>query len=825
MDLSIQALEQTTSPIEIVNLLGHNLHRGDSGNYTTNCPKCESKLYILDREFVCENSMCTFRAGSICDYIVASKKCKWDQVIDIINTVLDGRLDNTSIIKNKKDITTALKNKRKLFDFFLRLGMQGTVNNMGCIQYKTALRNQAIDPEHLKWSVFIAGAADCLTLNTLLKAVDSSGYLKCSGTCIILPYFSNYHSLSHLLVLATPTSKPEKIDVTPHRVSFFGLLQRHPNSETKVAYTYADAAKLNTQYSRVSPENICLHVNIDATANGTSFTLPTATYVMTSEANDNFRAVANLQKYIPKLNVDNNTFNIYKDNKEIAADEFLINCIIKNLKKGNNITSLLEFIDLGAASRQALLTTLHSERFFDAAEEVRNFFKTLPIYTDDKVTLFSNPFGYTLKKASKDNHTVYVSNFILDLEQNIVFAESTDIFHAGNVSFNNGSYPVIIKQDELERVSDLEKAIRRATLGYAGDGENNLPTLKDRAAAKFLTNYLRDRISSLPRSEGIPILGWSPRRTSFYAPYFITDIKGTRLGKKYFHPSNQTLSNFNTDISDVSHLFHDLPNDLVNVINQAVTFIARTFLSMPIRPIAVYNNTEARNLLSGLFSGLGQKLASQLNHNIRGEDSPGVRGFPHYAVGYTYGQVNKSSLPAFILCDAGVTITENYTEDIIEQGRRTLKYVVQKVAEWAIKTDAANFSQAHSVSRTNAYSIEGSNVIIDACGLTSWPSSQTPFENLDNMLSSIRFDEVKQYFIKDINRHVMQISREALTSVKDIPGLERELQVISKQVQFTDTSLDVDAEAMMDALNTYYHTSPIVTEVFNADALLSKVIP
>ena len=247
MDLSIQALEQTTSPIEVVNLLGHNLHRGDSGNYTTNCPKCESKLYILDKEFVCENSTCTFRAGSVCDYVVASQKCKWDQVVDIMNTILDGRLSNTSILKNKKDITNALKNKRRLFDFFLRLGLQGAINNMGCIQYKNALRNQGIDPEYLRWSVFIAGASDCLVLAALLKAIDPGIDFKCTGTCILLPYFANYHTLSHLLVLSTPTARPEKIAINPHRVSFFGLLQRHPNSATKVAYTYADAAKLNTQ--------------------------------------------------------------------------------------------------------------------------------------------------------------------------------------------------------------------------------------------------------------------------------------------------------------------------------------------------------------------------------------------------------------------------------------------------------------------------------------------------------------------------------------------------------------------------------------------------
>jgi hypothetical protein len=826
MDLSIQSLEQTTSPIEVVNLLGKDLYKCDQGNYTTKCPKCESKLYILDKEFVCENSNCTFRGGSVCDYLVAGSHCKWDQVIDTLNTILDGRLNNTSIIRNKKAIISSLQNKRKLFDFFLRVGLKGSINNMACLQYKSAIRSQGIDPDMLRWSVFIIGGEDVNLLKTIINNTGDKRDFNFNNSCIVLPYFSDYHTISHLLVLNTPSSRPEKIAVNPHRTSFFGLLQRHPNAKvTKLAYTYADAAKLNTQYGRMSPENICLHMLIDATANGNSFSLPNAEYVITEENNDDFRAVAMTQKYVAALKVDNSQTDIYKENNTIPSSRFIVDCLIKSLRKGINISSLLELAGLTTSNKQELLTRLHQERFFDAADEVRNFFKTLPIYTDDKITLFSNPFGYTLKKNTKETHITYVSNFILELEQNVVFAESTDIFHAGSIIFDGNTYPVMLKQDELDRPVDLEKAVRRATLGSPGEGENNLPTIKERGAAKYLTNYLRDNISSLPRTEGLPILGWSPRRTSFYTPYFISDKKGTRVGKKYFHPTNQALVNFTTDISEVSQLHTDLPEDVFHIINQAATFITRSFLSMPVRPITLYNDTESRTLLSGLFAGLGQISVAQLNHNIRGEDSPGLRGFPHYAVGYTSGQANKSSLPAFIMCDSGVKVECIYSQDIIEQGRRTLKYVVQKVAEWAIKTDAANFSQAHSVSRTNAYSIEGSNVIIDACGLTSWPSSQTPFENLDSMLSSIRFDEVKQYFIKDINRHVMQISREALTSVKDIPGLERELQVISKQVQFTDTSLDVDAEAMMDALNTYYHTSPIVTEVFNADALLSKVIP
>lgn len=819
MDVSLQALEQITSPLEIANLLGKDLNKEDSAYYTTTCPKCDNKLFIIDKEFVCENSNCVFRAGSVCDYLVAAGKCNWDNLLDTLNNILDNKLDSSILIKNKKLITQKLKDKRKLFDFFLRIGIKGSINNMGVVQFKNALRYQGIDTDLLRWSVFVISGTDVDKFKSLINKPD----LHIDDTCILLPYFSNYHTISHVLVLKSPKSKPEMLPAYPSRVSYFGLLHRHPNiNNTRFAFTYADSAKLNTQYGRLSPENVCLHMYLDATQQGSSLSIDTAQYVITDENNYDFKAVSVLQKYVNQLLVVTpQSYDNFNDTT-ISADDFLATRLIKEIKKGSSVVPLLEMVDLKNNSRQLLLKKLHENRYFDAAEEVRNFFQSLPIYSDDKYTLYKSPFGYSIKKTNKDSSSLSVSNFTIDLEENIVFAESTDIFHVGTVNFDGGQYPLIIKQEDIDRPNDLEKAIRKSTLSAPSDYGTNLPTIKERGAAKHLITHLRECISCLPRSEGLPILGWSPRRTSFYAPYFIADKKGLRIGKKYFHPNNQSLSIFANDISDISHLHLDLPTPITQIINQCAAMVARSYLSMPSRAIPVYNNAEARALLSSLFSALGQTSVSQLNHNIRGEDSPGIRGFPHYAVGYVCSQANKSSLSAFILCDGGIVINEQFDASVLEKGKQTLKYVIQKVAEWAIKTEAASFSQVNSVSRGNAYSTEGCQTIIDACNLISWPSSKTPFESLDNLLSGIRLEEVKHYFVKDINRHVMQIKKEVLKYVPDIDNLTKELQAISKRVDVTENTIDVDSDSMLEALSSYYHTTPAITEQFDADKLMDS---
>lgn len=823
MELSVQTLDQIINPIELIHLLGEELHVGLSGEYTTNCPKCESKLFILDKEFVCENSFCTFRAGSSIDYLVAKGVCGWNQAIETLNNILDDKLKNSIVYKNQKLITTQLKNKRKIFDFFLKNALNGSQNNIKIIQYRSALRSQGLDPEALRNSVFVINAQETDVLKELIKNVYPDKNINITGPHIVLPYFVNYHTISHLLVLKTPDSKPEKINVFPSRTSFFSLLQRHPGcKKTKVAYTYAEAAKLNTQYSRVNPEMLCLHMMVDATASGESFVLPSATYIASGENHSDLRVAGTLQRYIPDLTVSENKIGLHADYAPVDANEFILKCVVKELKRNIPISSILPLVELNHKSRQALLVQLHANRYFEEADEVRNFFKTLPVYKDDKITLFSNPYGYSIKKHNNDIYTNNISNFTIELEQNIVFTESTDIFHAGHLLFNNDRYPIILKQEEIDKITELEKAARRATMGVV-NSEINIPTVMERSGAKYLTTYLREQVSQLAKTEGIPMLGWSPRRSSFYAPYFIADRKGSRSGKKYLHPIIPTLSSFTTDISDVCALHHDLPEVIVNILNQAASFIVRTFLSMQIKPLPIYNNAEARRLLSEIFSSLGQTAVLQLNQNMRGEEIPGLRGFPFYAVGYSSSQINKSSLSAFILCDSGTVINENFSLDVIHKAQATLKFITKKIAEWALQTQAENFQQEHSVSRANAYSKEGSQVIIDSCGLLSWPSSKTPFENLDNMLSRIGINEVKDYFIRNINAHKMQISKKAFSKVDDIKGLEYELKQISKSVTITDEQIDVDAESMLEALNSFYHTTPNIADQFDSGELMSKL--
>jgi len=815
MELSLQALNNITSPLEIAHLLNKELVKTDDG-YNTTCPVCAQKMMIGEHDFICSSDLCTFRSGSFVDFIVASEKIPWENIIDSLDTILDGRLNGTSILRDKKDITKYLKAKRKLIEFFIRISLYGSDNNITCLQYKNLLRGQGIDPDITRASLHIIGNDDSIVLSNILNSLGVQ--IKLSGTNIILPYYSNYSTIANLILLRSPQSKPERITVHASRLSYFGLpsLDIYKN-KIRLAYTYSEAAKLNTSYERVSPELKALHFLYDAKASGHYLDLPYSVYVITSGSNDNFRAVAMLQKYVKELKVDLRSVDFYNPNPEISAEDYLSTDIINKIKEDKPYIQDLSIIELSSATKETLLSKLHSERYFDAAEEIRKLFRTLPLLSDDKHTLLFSPAGYSLRKnLDSSAPEIPASNFYIELKENVVFTESLDIFHSGEMFLNGREYPILLKSDDIEKSSDLEKAVRAACVGvYSQDAGEGIPTIKEKVLMRLLTPYLKQKISELPKLEGVPMLGWSPRKTSFFSPYFIADRKGIRSGKKIFHPNIPALKLFSNDIQNINILHNNLPEDIINVISQCATFIVRSYLGMPLKAIPVYNDTEARTLFRKLFQGLGQSSAYQLNHNIRGEENPGVRGYPFYSAGHTFVQANKCSLSSFNLCDAGLKITETYDAYTIEKAAQTLRYVVQKVVEWSIQTEAEVFSQVDSVSRARAYAAEGSSIIANACNIESWPEVRSKVANIDRFLSSIKYGDIEKYFTRDINRHVVQIDRTVIDNSGYGESIIDDLKLISKCIQNRESYIDVDSESMLDALSSYYHAEPNMPELFD----------
>ena len=90
-----------------------------------------------------------------------------------------------------------------------------------------------------------------------------------------------------------------------------------------------------------------------------------------------------------------------------------------------------------------------------------------------------------------------------------------------------------------------------------------------------------------------------------------------------------------------------------------------------------------------------------------------------------------------------------------------------------------------------------------------------------SLINYRNYEDLKIDFINNINTHKLQIKNEVLNKVSDRIGLETELRVLAKHVDFTADTVDVDSESMIEALNSYYHMHPVLTEYFDSDKLIT----
>lgn len=821
MDNIIKIIELTTSPMEVVSLLGGRLKSSkNNSKYYTKCPHCSNTLLILDSGVVCVNSECSFRAGNVVDYIVAKKGCSWEAAVRILDTTLEGRVFKSVSQSLLYEAGFELKLRRQLFDFFLRQALQGYAQQMPVLKQVNNLKRNNIDPDLLQFSIFVLNGEQTRELEKILKQLLPD----CPGldytTPIVLPYFRAHHRISKLVICPNFSSDPVIINLEPSRLSYFGLLQLHPkSSQVYLASSYADAAMHSTEFARLSPDKCCLHASLDATSTELDYVLQHASYISDKGEPEDLRNIAFIKKYINKLTVSNN--KTIQDRQGVPAIDFIINSLIDTFQYEKESLKLLKVVNLDTTEQELLLNKLHNIRHFELASQIKQFYRTQPVYREDSYVLYETVNGYSLEKEGTQNEKRLITNFTLKLHHNLVFAETTDIYHAATLVFDNKEYDVLLKQEHLDKSQSLERALRLALLSNKNIAEQKLPTIHHKASSKYLIHYIREEVSKLNHVEGVPFLGWNYHRTTFYGPDFIIDKAGLRAGKKLFHPSILGLSNFSSDSHQIGSLCQKLPIVFIDIINQIVAYLIRGFFNLRCKPLAIYNSAEARKIYRELFKGLGQQNMLQLNSNQRGDESnPALKGFPFWGSGYTQGQISRSYLPAFLFTDSGQVYGEEHVYDAytFDQARQTLRYVMTHVLEWIFATSAETFSQEHSVSRPIAYSMEGASVIMQACKLKAWPTSKSHYAALDEMLKNIPFESVRDMFVHDVNNHIIKISPEAYMQL-DTSDIQLELSGLAKNINMTEDGLEVDSLSMMDILSTYYHNSPIVPQKFNSNLL------
>ena len=512
-------------------------------------------------------------------------------------------------------------------------------------------------------------------------------------------------------------------------------------------------------------------------------------------------------KETPSLKVKLHELRFKENTPQIAWAPFMLDEIVRGIRsKGfsGETQLLLDTAKLGAADMAKLIATLRQQGLHSALAALDLYLQQAPVFQQDSWSLYSTPAGYFAARG--DELRKAVTNFTIELETNLVFTDSSDLFHSGTVSFLGNRYPILLDHRHLDNPKDLEAVVRGAEAkGAKTDEEDVLPAVIEKTGLKLVVAHLRAAQARLPRAQGLSYLGWNRSKTRFCAPTWQTDITQKTDMRFTFHPDSEVLRAFSAEPPEDMALTGKLSSGMCGMIAQLVAMTARTYMGLPIRPVRVQDSQAARRILLVLFGGLGQKEIYRLAFNVRyAEEVRHLRGYPILASGYTSGQIEKSALPAFLLTDVGIPVAGDIQETELLLASGVLRRALQSVAAWLLKTEGKAFVRERSISNDVELTREGQWLLKTVCGFEKWPDAPIRYQVIEQVLRMIPADQVPNYFQHHLAGQKVYFTYAPFASTVDLTTLELELRSRCESFKRTPTFFVMDALTSTQILNNYY---------------------
>ena len=362
------------------------------------------------------------------------------------------------------------------------------------------------------------------------------------------------------------------------------------------------------------------------------------------------------------------------------------------------------------------------------------------IDTDGDKTVRETASSYVVSSPTAGDEVI--ANFSLRFHNNLYFADSAEIFHIGRVNCGKSSYEVIFPQTALDSSNGLQTALRyhHATKTKV----DATPTIHDPTPfKKYVMKHLRRQSADLKRIAGVTALGWSIDRKVFYLPGMVLDMDGRSAGPSRYHPNMPALRMFEETLAWPDVCTTELPPAARDLIAMILAQCVRYFLRMPTHPICVDQASPARILAISLSEALGQKDVFTTSVNNReSQQTPGVRGYPLLAHGYSYQQAQMMTTPVVLLTDGGYSggSVEDFAGTLDAMGR-TMQYSLVRVAEWMMSGEVSEFLEVPSVEFNNSLIREG-RWLMDRIQLRPWEMPDFANDPLDAWLATMGYDRL-----------------------------------------------------------------------------------
>jgi len=821
-NVHVETLEQACSSIHLVAGLGFEpVKDTNTKNYTTNCPVCHNRLFVLPHGFLCENMNCDLKAGGVVDVLRYQQNLPdYHEAVSRLLEMFPERFHSHAYLREPKiqrAVAGHLQKRRNILEFFLRIARHVPATKYDC-DLRNHLRAGLGEDLFTKspylifpiWESMQDAWEEFLTEQGVRRLPN----LNRNSRPFIIPYFTNHHTLGALLYKSRfEDDSPQIFEVEPSKYQFSGLLQAGPyTNKYHLVPSYVGLAKQNLEFSNSAPTNVALGFLYKSSEVSINWMPAQATYIENKKRGHNkWTTLLNLGR-----DMDLRLSNGPGLSEDLPIVQRIVDVVYDTLLSAGFTQETLQLIDLlqlydsaSEALKVKLSAAGHHELTRGVVAHLKH--KVLDVEGEDK--LIQTEDGYMHSRKGVDTS---ISNFVVEFKRSIRFYGSPDVYYDVNLVNSQYTVPMLLPHQSLHQPRQLEKSLQQFPKNLITDHERKqipIPVMHETSGRRvgMLMRAFKKVCGKLPIAEGITSLGWTPDRKTFFGPSWVADEDGVRYARMVFHPGNPILSHYDPEEAPVRKVHTQLPLDGQHMIAQIIAVIFRNFHNIPVMPVAVLREVASETLLRNMFAAIGQKTPIHFNESqwLRGVD---LQGFPSYGTGCEYPKIKNIKQGVFMLSERGWSAVDTYSSDVYDLMGQTLRAVLHECLDWMLTGENVTFEYHRSVDPTCILSKEGKRVIERALGI-EWNIRTPTYNALDGLLSQIPFNKTHEFMKEDLNRQVFELKLSDLVEV-DSTDLQMELRQFVGGVVVSDSSVTANIADMRQLVATYYQDVPHVEQVF-----------
>lgn len=814
----LERLENDFSVAEVIPLVGASMERYQGRLFLTSCPSCNSDAWVLPTGLYCNAFSCSFTAGGPVEYLVA--KGGYSDVnraiaeLEALTADRDYFWDATDPHILKDALGQQLVARRALFNFFLHLGQRETPRGEICLlaEYTDQWRR------HLgshQLSVFHASRDDLRKLRRFFKQHRIDTKIRTDHPLILIPFFEHHHSISAIMTYCPESKRSDIINLRPAQFAFSGLLNSSPAAKrTYLLGNPVHALQAGERVSLHSRDEQVLGMLYDHTARDYAYVPENAVYCMLDDEAPGFAAA--YRKASPKSEYVLGA----PPHKEAGQPwwEFLLGRLCTELRDNDGVLTpssltLAQGADLTPIERHQLCHVIGSRGYVHASKRLSRLFSTRTLLRQKNLSLLETPSGYVIRR---DGHVVQeqISNFAFHLQYNLLFEDSRDLFHVGDVLFQGKNYPVVVSSDDLNSAQKLQDRIQQAIM-HEDEAPENLPIIRDRSLFKYVSLVLREHVSSLKSKPGVAAYGWHHSRKKYTAPRWKMELDGTFRGPFKVHPDRPVLGYFDGDSSWGVHegVPQRVPSGLADIARIALAGVFREFCSMPMQGVPVKQTRAAQRAIEIVFRQLGQVRPV----NSMGPRPVGLNRFPAYGFEHSLQQLRQSENFIFGLGDHGLNLhglDEMPEQDLADFGD-WLDSAIMQLAEHLVAIGPQEFERQRHILFVNELISEGDKLLQEVFHIKDWVTKPVMCEATEQLLDRVSSPaNLGEFFAYDYaNQKVRIFHKRHNDSEKYAHALELELRRLASDVAVFPDYMTAESPAIHNVLRHYYDSEVRIPEL------------